>query len=332
MTMEAHLDSAVEMRGPAQARLLVAVPWEALEPAMREAANGAVPGTEGLAGFRAGRLPFHPIDQEDGGVVLPRGVEGALLRLITTAAGEHGLDPLGRVDVEIVEYATGEPLRIAAVLDVRPDITLPDLSSLRIPLRAVSVPEDEVEAYLDAVRQRLAASPQVDPAATGMDLDGDDVRAALTQRLLQAKKSDRLRAVRDEVLTRLTTAAGVPVPEGLVRDEVESRRLWMVAEFERLGTSLADHLAASGTTAEQLETQLVTATAQRVRSQLLLDAVADAEDVRVSGAEVSEAVARLGGSAADTDVRRGKALALLMHRVLFVDPAGDRVTLDDLVA
>src|SRR5690242_9110192 len=126
MTVEARVDSVMEMRGPTQARLLVAAPWEALEPTLREVANGAVPGTEGIAGFRAGRLPFHPIDQRDGGVVLPRVVEAALLRLVAAAAGEHGLDQLGRADVEIVECAAGKPLRIAAVVDVRPHISVPD--------------------------------------------------------------------------------------------------------------------------------------------------------------------------------------------------------------
>jgi len=146
------------------------------------------------------------------------------------------------------------------------------------------------------------------------------------------KNVERLRSARSEVLMRLTSAAAVPVPEGLVRDEVESRRQWMLAELERLGTSLADHLAATGTTDEQLEADLRAATAQRVRSQLLLDAAADAERLSASAAEVREAVARLGGPATDTDVRRGKALAVLMQRVVFVDPAGRPVTAADLAA
>jgi FKBP-type peptidyl-prolyl cis-trans isomerase (trigger factor) len=325
MTVDARVQSAVEMLGPAQARLVAAVPWEALEPSLRE----ACPAVDGLGGFH-GRLPFHPIDQRDGGVVLPRAVEAALLRLIATVAGEHALDQLGRVDVEIIECAGGEPLRFAAVLDIRPSITVPDPSSLRVQVGPLSVPEDEVEAYLDALRQRLAESTEVNPADAEVDMDGHDVRTALTERLRQAKNAQRLRAARNEVLMRLTAAAAVPAPEGLVRDEVENRRQWMLAELQRLGTSLADHLAATGTTDEQVEADLLAATAQRVRSQLLLDAVADAERLSVSAAEVSEAVAHLGGPATGTDVRRGKALAVLMQRVVLVDPAGRPVTAADL--
>ncbi|ETK37874.1 trigger factor [Microbispora sp. ATCC PTA-5024] len=312
--------TTVETLGPARVRLDAAVPWAALQPVLQQTCTAASPGTTGLAGFRTGRLPFHPIDERTGAAALPRAVEAALLGLVATAAREHGLDPLGRFDVEIVDCGEGEPLRFAAVLDVRPEIAIPDLSSLVIRVDPVAVSEGEVRACLDGLRDHMATPEEADRLSG----DEDGLRAALTERLYQAKGAARLRAARDEALRRLTEAAAVPAPEGLVGDEVEHRRQWMLAELHRLGTSLADQLAATGTTAEQLDADLVAATTQRVRSRLLLDAVADAERLSVSAAELAEAVARRG-HAQVADVRRDKALTLVMRRVTFIDPAGTRV-------
>ncbi|GAA0371222.1 hypothetical protein GCM10009530_21750 [Microbispora corallina] len=310
--------TTVQTLGPARVRLDAEVPWAALQPVLRETCTAASPGTVGLAGFRAGRVPFHPIDERAGAPTLPQAVEAALLDLVATAAREHGLDPLGRFDVEIVDCGEGEPLRFAAVLDVRPEIAIPDFSSLVIRVDPVAVSEDEIRACLDGLREHMATREEADRLSG----DEDGLRAALTERLYQAKDAARLRAARDEALRRLTEAAAVPAPEGLVRDEVEHRRQWMLAELHLLGTSLADQLAATATatTAEQLDADLVAATTQRVRSQLLLDAVADAERLSVSAAELAEAVARRG-HAQVTDVRRDKALTLVMRRVTLIDPA-----------
>jgi trigger factor len=428
------VNSTVDRLGPARVRLVVTVPWAALGSVLREACIAGPPGAGSLAGFRTGRLPFHPIDQRVGAAVLPRAVEAALLDLVATAAREHGLDPLGRSDVEIIDCGEGAPLRFAAVLDVRPEVTVPDASSLVIRVDPVSVSEDELQACLDELREQMAAPDDVDGPVTDGDLvrvelrtsvdgtidetdvDGtqggvawceigsgrplvgvdpavvaverlssildtalvglvvggsvtltapavggvadvvatvaavrrkrlstldqfaartgfgstvDELRAAIADRLVRAKDTARLCAARDEALRQLTEAAAVSAPEGLVRDEVEHRRQWMLAELHRLGTSLADQLAATATTAEQLDAELVAATTQRVCSQLLLDALADTERLSVSTDELAEAVKRRGQIQA-TDVRRGKALALVMQRATFIDPAGDPVVIRDL--
>ena len=38
---------------------------------------------------------------------------------------------LGRPEVEITEFADGQPLKFTAEVDVRPEITLPDLAASR---------------------------------------------------------------------------------------------------------------------------------------------------------------------------------------------------------
>ncbi|XTZ15427.1 trigger factor [Micromonospora echinospora] len=175
----------------------------------------------------------------------------------------------------------------------------------------------------------------------------DDVR----ERITKGKRVEQIYAARDKALEQLVAAAEVPAPEGVVSEEVASRKQAMVDQLERIGASLEEYLAAEEKTEEQLDEELKTAATEGVKIQLLLDTLADADDVQVSddefGHEIVHRAQRAGmppqqyydqlvrsGAAAAVfgDVRRGKALASVMERVTIKDAAGNVVTLDALKA
>ena len=170
------------------------------------------------------------------------------------------------------------------------------------------------------------------------------LRDAVRDGLHANKETRRLQQLRDAALARI--AETVAEPQGVVHDETEQRRQWMLAEFQRLGTSLAEYLATADRTEAQLDAELRTVAAQKVRSQLVLDAVADEEGLGVTSEEVGRTIthrAQHVGVPADfyydqlsragaletviADVRRAKALALVLQRVSIVDAHGRPVTL-----
>ena len=112
-----------------------------------------------------------------------------------------------------------------------------------------------------------------------------------------------------------------------------SRKQAMTDQLERIGASLEDYLASEEKTEEQIDAELTEAATEGVRIQLLLDTIADAEDVQVSDDEFGHEIvhraqrARMqpqqyydqlvqSGAAASVfgDVRRGKALAFVMEQ------------------
>jgi trigger factor len=116
-----------------------------------------------------------------------------------------------------------------------------------------------------------------------------------------------------------------------------------------MGASLDDYLAAEDKTEEQPDADLTEAAMQGVKSQLLLDAFADSESISVSddefGHEVVHRAQRAGmpppqyydqlvraglASSVAVDVRRSKALAVLLERITIRDTAGNVITLDEL--
>ncbi|SCL22030.1 trigger factor [Micromonospora inyonensis] len=179
----------------------------------------------------------------------------------------------------------------------------------------------------------------------------EELRGDVRERITKGKRVEQIYAARDKALEQLVAAAEVPAPEGVVREEVASRKQAMVDQLERIGASLEEYLAAEEKTEEQLDEELTTAATEGVKIQLLLDTLADADDVQVSddefGHEIVHRAQRAGmppqqyydqlvrsGAAAAIfgDVRRGKALASVMERVAIKDSAGNAVTLDALKA
>jgi trigger factor len=123
----------------------------------------------------------------------------------------------------------------------------------------------------------------------------------------------------------------------------------MTDQLERIGASLDDYLSSEDKTEEQIDAELTEAATEGVRIQLLLDTVADAQDVQVSDDEFGHEIVHRAqraqmqpqqyydqlvqsgaAGAVYGDVRRGKALAWVMEQVTMTDSEGNTLSLDEL--
>ncbi|MFG1850144.1 trigger factor [Micromonospora carbonacea] len=210
----------------------------------------------------------------------------------------------------------------------------------------------EVAVTVRTVKEKELPELDDDFAQMASEFDTiDELRADVRERVTRGKRVEQIYAARDKALEQLVEAAGVPAPEGVVREEVEGRKQAMIDQLERIGASLEEYLAAEEKTEEQIDAELNEAATDGVKIQLLLDTLADAEEIQVSddefGHEIVHRAQRAGmppqqyydqlvrsGSAAAVfgDVRRGKALASVMERIKIKDTAGNEVSLDAIRA
>ncbi|MEU8663924.1 trigger factor [Actinoplanes philippinensis] len=208
----------------------------------------------------------------------------------------------------------------------------------------------EVKVLVKSVKDKQLPEIDDDFAQLASEFDTlAELREDLQTRITKVKKVEQIYAARDEALKQLVEAAQIPAPEGVVKDEVEGRKQAMTDQLERIGATLADYLASEEKTEEQIDQELTEAAQEGVRIQLLLDTIADAEDVQVSDDEFGHEIVhraqraqmqpqqyydqlvRSGAAAAVFgDVRRGKALASVMERVTMKDSEGNTLSLDDL--
>jgi trigger factor len=210
--------------------------------------------------------------------------------------------------------------------------------------------EAEVAVTVRTVKEKQLPELDDDFAQLASEFDTlDELREDLRTRLLRVKRVEQLYDARDKALKALVEASDVPAPDGVVRDEVEQRKEAMNDQLQRIGASMDEYLQAEGKTQEEVDAELSEAAVEGVRIQLVLDTLADAEQLQVSddefGHEIVHRAQRAGVSpqqyydqliqagvaaAVFGDVRRGKALALVMERVKIRDSAGNSLSLDDL--
>jgi trigger factor len=174
--------SAVETLNPTRVKLTVEVTYDELKPSL-DAAYKTIAGQVNIPGFRKGKVPPRIIDQRVGkGVVLEEAVNEALPHFYAKAVEESDVRPLGRPSVDVTDIpdpATGGDLKFTAEVDVRPQIDLPDLTSVQVTVDDVEVSDADVDERLESLRERFGTLTTVDRAAADGDFVSIDISAEI---------------------------------------------------------------------------------------------------------------------------------------------------------
>jgi trigger factor len=207
----------------------------------------------------------------------------------------------------------------------------------------------EVAVTVQAVNEReLPAADDAWAETTGFG-SFEELQADVRTRLERMKKLEQGVEARDKVLEALLAAVEVPLPESVVEAEVEWRRQSTQQQLQQAGMTVDQYLEAEGKGEEEFDEEVRTSAAEAVKAQLVLDAIADAEELGVTDAELTDQVVRRAqraGVSPDqyaqsvvqsgqlqglvSEVRRGKALAAVMEAATITDASGDAVDLEEL--
>jgi trigger factor len=431
--------STVETISPTRVRLAVEVPFDELTSSL-DRAYKSIARQVRVPGFRPGKAPARIIDQRVGrAVVLDEAVQEAIPKAYAEAVRDNAVRAVGQPEIELTRLDDGDSLAFTAEVDVRPEVTVPDLSAISVTVDDVVVAEDEVDQQVDALRERFAVLTGADrPAAPGdyvaIDLaatvDGEEVpggtttglsyevgsgdlldgldealtgmsagetkqfqttlaagefagrtadvavtvrsvkvkelpevddefaqtasefdtlaelRADLAERLTRVKAVEQGAQARDKVLDELLAATDIPLPESAVRSEREWREHEIGHQLEGAGIGLDDFLATEDRSRADFDAEIQRNAETAVRTQLVLDAIAEREQIGVSDAELTEHLVmqsrRFGVSPQEfasrmseagtlaslvSDVRRNKAVAYVLEQATVTDASGRPVDL-----
>lgn len=175
------MKSAIETINPTRVKLTVEVPFDELKPQM-DAAYKKIASQVNIPGFRKGKVPAKVIEQRFGrGAVLQEAVDEALPKFYSDAVVEHTLRPLGSPEIEITELPETDDKQFAftAEVNVRPEINLPDFSSLTIEVDDIEVTDADIDERLDSLRERFGTLVPVDRAAAEGDFVTLDLVASV---------------------------------------------------------------------------------------------------------------------------------------------------------
>ena len=271
------MKSTVEQLSPTRVRINVEVPFTELQPDFDRAYKELAKQVR-LPGFRPGKAPAKLLEARVGReAMLDQVVNEALPSRYGQAVTESDVRPLGQPDIQVTKKEYGEELVFTAEVDVRPEITLPDLSALKITVDPIKVSDEDVDAELQSLRARFGTLTGVErPAATGdfvsidlsANIDGEDVPEAATKGLSHEVGSGQLIDGVDDAIVGLsagesrtfttTMAAGphagkeaeVTVTVGSVKErelpEPDDEFAQLASEFDtidELRASLADQVS-----------------------------------------------------------------------------------------
>lgn len=175
------MKSAVETLDATTVKLTVEVSGDELKPSIDHAYEHIGSQVQ-IPGFRKGKVPPRILDQRVGrAAVVEHAVNDGLPGFYGQAVSEAGLRPLGQPDIEVTEVPAltdvTAGLTFTAQVEVRPDLELPALDSLTVTVSDVEVTEDDVDARLDALRERFGTLVGVDRPAADGDYVVIDLRA-----------------------------------------------------------------------------------------------------------------------------------------------------------
>ena len=104
-------------------------------------------------------------------------INSALPDFYTQAAREHEVLVVGRPTVDIKELKDNELVKFEVEVDVRPEISLPDFTSIQIKVDDVQVTEKDVEEQLESLRLRFGTLTTVEKAVETGDFVAIDLMA-----------------------------------------------------------------------------------------------------------------------------------------------------------
>ncbi len=428
------MKSTVEQLSPTRVRLNVEVPFAELEPDFDRAFKQLAKQVR-LPGFRPGKAPRKLLEARVGrAAVLEQVVNDALPTRYSQAVSETEVKPLGQPEIEITKLEDNEQLEFTAEVDVRPEITLPDLSALKVTVDAVVVNDEDVDTELQSLRARFGTLTGVErPVETGdfvsIDLsatvDGEDVPEAkteglshevgsgqlienlddaliglssgesktftttlvagphagneaevtvtvgsvkvrelpeaddefaqlasefdtidelkenLTDQVTRFKNVQQAEQIRDATLEALLEQTEVPLPEAIVQAQIDETVHQAVHSLDHDEARFAEVLKEQGSSREEFDADARSNAEKAVKTQLLMDAVADDLDIQVGqnditdrlmlmsrqyGIEPQQLIGMLQQNnqlpAMFADVRRGLAVAAVVEAATVTDSDG----------
>ncbi|MGB3234164.1 MAG: trigger factor [Mycobacterium sp.] len=431
------MKSTVEKLSPTRVRINVEVPFTELEPEIDKAFKQLAKQIR-LPGFRPGKAPRKLLEARVGrGAVIEQVVNDALPGRYSEAVTSSSLQPIGQPEIEITKLEDNEELVFTAEVDVRPEIDLPDLDTLKITVDPISVTDEDVATELENLQKRFGTLTGVERAAEDGDfvsidlsatVDGEDVpeaateglshevgsgqlidgldeaiiglkegesrdftttlvagehagqeaqvsvtvksikvrelpelddefaqlasefdtmeelRGDLSEQVTRSKRVQQAEQIRDKAIEELLEQVEVPLPEKVVQAQVDDTLHNAIHGLDHDEAKFEESLKEQGSSREEFDADNRTNAEKAIKTQLLMDAIADKLDIQVGQNDLTERLVLMSRQygvepqqllqmlqqnnqlpAMFADVRRGLTVAAVVHGATVTDTDGTEI-------
>ena len=169
--------STITQLAPTQVELVIPISPEEMRQAEERAFRRLAKSAK-LPGFRPGKVPRKIFEQTYGvETIRNEAMEDVVPAVYAKAVREHDIDPVDRPKMELLPEEAGQPKRIKAVVDVRPQFELGQYTGLQLQQEPATITDADVERALNSLaRDRGTLVPVEREARLGdvvtMDYEG----------------------------------------------------------------------------------------------------------------------------------------------------------------
>ncbi len=420
------MPSTLKPLDPTQVELEISITPEEFDAAQDAAFRKLVRNVR-MPGFRPGKVPRKIFENTYGSSqIIERALDDLVPTKYAAAVEEHGIEPLARPQMELLPEGEGQPMRVKAVVPVRPPIEPKDYTGVEITQVPEEATDADLERTLDQMRRDAATLVPVDrPVQLGdvatLDYEGkidgvafeggtaqgqeteinesrfipgfiegmvgmkagetkdvhatfpdpyanadlagkeavftvtvhevkepelptlddelakrvsrnetlEDLRAEIKRRLDENVKTSARRRMSSELLDKIVAANDFPLPAVLVEREIDSLLNDSRQYVARAGIDWDTYLRESGKTEDELRASYREEAERRVKTTLLIEAIAKKEGVTATQADVE---AELDALAAQYGQPRERIVQALQQNVgALIDGIVRTKTIDRLI-
>ncbi len=281
-----------------------------------------------IDGFRKGHIPEDVLVKHVGEMtVLEEMAERAIADAYPAIVLDNEIDVIGRPHISITKLAKDNPIEFAAKTAVLPKFELPDYKTIAEKARKPFTKTDfkveakEIDDAILGIRKRMAHFEKYH--ADGKDIpheahEGDDIpeselpevtdefvqklgefktvadlRTALENNMMGEKMQKEKEKKRLAIVEALVEKTMIPLP-GILRDaELDKMMGEFKSEIERMGLDPDQYFLSIKKTPEDIRTEWKPEAEKRAKLQLILNAIANKEDVLLEEQRVSRDVAHV---------------------------------------
>ncbi|MCI4675187.1 trigger factor [Candidatus Mycolicibacterium alkanivorans] len=203
----------------------------------------------------------------------------------------------------------------------------------------------EVTVTVKSIKERELPEADDEFAQLASEFDTiEELKANLTEQVGRVKRIHQAERIRDNALELLLEKVDVPLPEAIVQAQIDETVHNAVHGLEHDEAKFAEALEAQGSSREQFDAETREAAEKAVKTQLLMDTIADDLDIQVGQNDLTERLvlmsrqfgiepAQLLGilqqnnqlPAMFADVRRGLTVAAVVEAATVTDTNGEVV-------
>jgi trigger factor len=207
----------------------------------------------------------------------------------------------------------------------------------------------EVTVKVNSVKVRELPEPDDEFAQLASEFDTiDELKANLVDQVKRVKRVGQAEQIRDKALETLLEQTEVPMPENIIQAQVDETLHNAIHGLDHDEAKFEEALKEQGSSREEFDTDNRTNAERAVKTQLLMDKIADDLDIQVGQNDLTERLVLMSRQyglepqqllqvlqqnnqlpAMFADVRRGLTIAAVVHGATVEDSDGNAVDTEE---